>query len=272
MRIKNVTFAGLFFLLAQHSAIGSNDPVAHSITSETVVTSPVDRSRKKVGVGEEVNLTFVPAHNATWKIEQGSGTLSATTGKTVKFTAPNNPGTQSVTTISATCDDDDEVASISFTTIKPSGVILEKNANLSTSATSPLTLTTVCFVYITPDDVNFEKIQVLEDDCVSEASGYWSYKDNYPHYQPPFNPQPPPANMSGHVDGKGTKVQVQDKVQSVTRGGPYYDGSFKWDIPWRYGIGGSDQGIFATVTMKSTLTTTTLSHTKGGMSDSVSLP
>ncbi len=58
-----------------------------AITSETVATSPTNRARVRVGVGEEVKLTVTPAP-ATWAITSGGGTLSPGGSQpTVTFTA-----------------------------------------------------------------------------------------------------------------------------------------------------------------------------------------
>ncbi len=54
----------------------ANPPIGWQLEHTTVVTSPQDRKRTKVGVGEKVDLkTPCPAD---WTI-QGGGTLSTTT-------------------------------------------------------------------------------------------------------------------------------------------------------------------------------------------------
>jgi hypothetical protein len=63
-------------------------PGPETITSETVVTDPAPRTRTTVGVGEEVDMTHAPG-TATWAMT--AGTLSATTGVTVRLTAPTPP-------------------------------------------------------------------------------------------------------------------------------------------------------------------------------------
>jgi len=63
----------LLFLLVGLSSLcfGENHPMAHSIQSETEVTSPQNRARTRLGVGEVVKLTLSPDHDANWSIESG---------------------------------------------------------------------------------------------------------------------------------------------------------------------------------------------------------
>src|ERR1043165_7395823 len=69
-----------------------------TLASETIATSPTNRARTKIGVGEEVKLT-VTGNPATWAITSGGGTLSPNTGarNSVTFTADDNAASVTIT-------------------------------------------------------------------------------------------------------------------------------------------------------------------------------
>ena len=65
------------------------------IKSETIATSPADRTRKKIGIGEEVMLFTNPAISAEWCVTEG-GTITSITGKYTKFTAIKKASTSKI--------------------------------------------------------------------------------------------------------------------------------------------------------------------------------
>ena len=162
-----------------------NDPVLSSIASETVVTSPTDRARRKVGVGEDVTLTFVPAQPVSWSIS-GGGTLTAPSGQTlssaasVTFTAPDTAGASVITATSITSS-----AFCIFNTVAPSGILYEYQSTTGVGGV-PLNLEVQLWQYITPNDVNFLKIQTREDLCYAACTGYFA-----------------PHNVTVHPEGGG---------------------------------------------------------------------
>lgn len=109
----------------QQGTAKDGEGLSYSIKSETFVTSPIDRKRKRIGVGEDVKLTMQPEIDSTWQIKSGGGTISSTSGITVNFTAPENTQAGSETVILATSKNSGS-AEITFTIVKPSGVVLEK--------------------------------------------------------------------------------------------------------------------------------------------------
>jgi hypothetical protein len=70
------------------------------IVTETVATSPPDRARKTIGVGEEVTLRVLPdtLGNVIWTKTSGGGNIEF--GESVVFTAPDCEGT---TILAANC-------------------------------------------------------------------------------------------------------------------------------------------------------------------------
>jgi hypothetical protein len=75
-----------------------------TITSLTIATSPLNRARTKIGVGEEVELTVNPGP-ATWAITSGSGTLNPSSGSNTKvtFTAGDTAGSVTITATGSGC-------------------------------------------------------------------------------------------------------------------------------------------------------------------------
>ena len=231
----------------------ANHTITHTIESETVVTSPSDRARKKLGIGEEVKLTLLGGHKATWTLTGGGkidGGTAAVPGKTtVTYTAPDEPVPTTPegkpVEIEAECDEGGGSKKITFTVVAPDGVFMEKVAEplLIFKTTNPLSLTFYARAYITPNDVNFTKIKVKEGKCPAEAKDYF---DAVPYVG--FDHEETPggyAAMAGHEQGKGTKWSKTDQLASGARANPqpYAAGTFKWKIPWKYKINETEGDI-----------------------------
>lgn len=129
-------------------------------------------------------------------------------------------------------------------------------------------------VYITPNDVNFEKITVQEDSVGAQCTGYFDHESALMH--PPTGSW---VTLTSHVAGKGTKMSGVDTVTGVTdspnHSASYSNGTFLWQIPWKYYSNG-DKGVFKTVDQRRTLTVSgsnaTLSLEKAGATVSLTAP
>jgi hypothetical protein len=266
-----------------NSSSSSSSTNSHSITSQTVVTSPQNRARTKVGVGEEVTLTFVPNHLAAWTIN-GPGKIDGNVNPVqhknkITFTAPDttplktaaagdNPPVykSSTTTITAVCETaDGGTASITFTTIRPNALkfkFKEWNPGLAFNG-QPLSYSFQAYVYILPADVNFEKIKTYEDVCTSQTTGFFNKFANTPVFV--NHPKGAENAMDKHLQGKGTLMVGHDLI-SMTTEAPnanpaippvphkgYVAGTFKWVIPTKYVLNG-DKGEFAKGTFTAEIT------------------
>lgn len=210
--------------------------LAYKIETETVATKPQDRKRKKVGVGEEVNLTFKPSSiTVNWTVEGNKGSVAPATGTTTKYTAHNEAAEGKV---KAEFKGTNKVTS--FNVVEPSGVVMERSGN-PTTQTAPLGLQYQADVYITPSDVSFEKIKVSEGECAAACTGYFTYQNGLMHAATPS-----PVGLGQVVENKGTKMQGQDTIGGGTQGPAYSAGTFTWPIPWKYHIG-SFSKEFATI-------------------------
>lgn len=90
------------------------------------------------------------------------------------------------------------------------------------------------FVYITPDSVSFENIEVIEGDCLSLGTG--GFENNRHHVdREHLNAW---VNVGPPVAGKGSKLDHRDKVERNEVDGP---GTFSWLIPWLYRVKGRSE-------------------------------
>lgn len=265
--IFRLYIAVLCLVLTSYSFAQTGSPPAghaHYIIGVTAVDSPVDITRKRIGVGEEVYLKFEPSHPCTWQIVSGRGTLSKTSETSAKFTAPDNTNQGDKTVIKAVCHKQGS-ATVTYEIVKPDGVIMEKMSQSDNEI--PLATEMVARIYITPADVNFHKIKTQEDRCDPITEGYFSYQKD-------VHPQGTWIGAYKHVEGKGTMMASLDKITAVTKGPIYSQGKFLWPIPWKYYLN-SDQGVFTIVNHVKRLElpkdTVTLTITKAGASSSVSI-
>jgi hypothetical protein len=234
-------------LISAESVVASNTPPEHEIVTVTAVTSPKDRSRKKVGVGEDVILTFyakslnadgttsLAPHKATWTIS-GPGKIEGDVKpvkntSTITFTAPDTTKIKTAatattpavydsekTTIVAECEEDAGSATVSFTTIRPDAVNFKLRHIVPLELNGfPLQHGIVCDVIVTPADVNFQKITIAELGCVAKTTGFFKKFDNTPAF---VNHTPTPVpylTMDTHIDGTGTvNNTVGDNIKMTT--------------------------------------------------------
>jgi len=242
------------------------DVIVLKVDTETVATVPADRTRKKVGVGEPVTLTLQPTSLSpvSWSI-LGNGTLSATTGNPVTFTAHDRASTPSITATygSGSC-------TVNFTVVEPSGAMIEQEAGTGIRHT---TNTVSCGFkgrpYIQPDDVSFKNIAIREGTVAGVASGYLAPKNGEPHGAGTW----PGASVGDVVVGKGSKVNGVDTISSGDyTWTPYADGIFTWSIPWYFRVGTGAEKQFTTVTHQETSDATgKLTIGKGGTTKSAAL-
>lgn len=213
-----------------------------NITSETVATVPADRTRTTVGVGERVRLTY-SLGSATWT--KTGGRLSSTSGATTTFTAPSRAATVTITAK----DGNACTATIDFTVIEPSGVSMRRKSGTGVwHANNIPSVGMKLDIYITPDTVSFENIEIMESDCVGAVTGYFvgTTLDGIHHAGHGAGTWVTVGTVRA---GRGSKVDGTDTAQSghCNFGQPYADGTFDWPIPWNFRVNGGSEKRFATV-------------------------
>ena len=217
------------------------------MTSETVATQPQDRKRKKLGVGEEVNLTLKPSSlpSPTWVLNgtQGTSGLDPLAGISSKLTAGERACTP---TTEATVLG--ENVKIDFNVIEPTGVTMEQETG--TGIWHIQGRPSAGFMgrpFVSPTDVSFIKIQVREGQCVATGNGYYGYANGKQH------PDGAWVNVATGDASNPSKVDGLDTIRSGTApndaGHSLPDvGTFDWPIPWLFRVGSGGEQQFVVIT------------------------
>jgi outer membrane protein OmpA-like peptidoglycan-associated protein len=242
-------------------------PARETITSQTVETSPGARTRTTIGVGEKVNLTHAPG-SATWSTTVGTAPLSATTGATVVFTAPDTfpARTQTITVTAGT-------ATIAFDVLAPSTVAQDRVTGSGVKHTNnQIDSGIASLTFIGPDTVNFHNVRWREIDAKAVTTGAYSCHAGAPHCGAGgTGPCPDNPLSSTVVAGKGTQdLPPPDCAESGHCNGtpPFAPGSLSFSIPYEYKVG---TGAFHSITAVAQVHTlgadaSTLTTSKAGAS------
>jgi hypothetical protein len=214
-----------------------------TITSKTVATSPANRARTRIGVGEEVELTVNPGP-ATWAITSGTGRLSPRGSQTtVTYTASDTGGNVTITATGAGCS-----CTITLTVVVPSSWTMKRQpgTKLRHNKGRPDCGWHGIF-FVQPKDVNFYNMEFREKDSQYEGDGsYSSYKGawhgNYalPERVSAWLP------ITSHTDADGSQpagvdsVDTGDPGPAVTGDKPPFkvgSGHFPITMQWKVGTG-----------------------------------
>lgn len=193
---------------------GTTEPCHPTCTlaSQTIATSPSNRARTKIGVGEEVTLT-VTGNPATWTIS-GGGTLSPSSGThgSVTFTADDAAGSVTITAAGSGCSCSN---SITFTVVQPSSWTMKNKSGKKKHTNGQPDCGWKGIMYVHPNDVNFYRIETRETDSQSVGTG--SFTDFNGNYHGNYGP---PDNASSwfriiqHTDADGSTDNAPDQIYS----------------------------------------------------------
>jgi len=219
---------------------------AETITSETVETRPGARTRRTVGVGEQVRLTHDPG-SATWT--KTDGTLSATTGVTVTWTAPDTRKHAAVRADGAWID---------FEVIAPTRVHMDRFPGTGVKHVQNRPDSGIeVQPFLLPDNVNFHNVQYRELNVAAVVTGVYScFGANTGHCAQPAGGACPPLTMrNAVVAGKGTQSTLGDCVYSgdCNTAAPFAAGSVVFDMGYEYRVGAGPFRRFTTVHQESSL-------------------
>ena len=210
-----------------------------TITSDTVVTVPANRSRTTIGVGEDVSLTVSPGP-ATWSVG-GEGVLSSDSGTSVTFRAGRNAGTVVITAVGAGCS-----CSITFTVIAPSAVFMGRQPNTAVKHTNGRPdCGFLGQFFLRPDTVSFINVEVREKNSHCTARGFFAPFNNCTH-QPAAQTESAWFTMNDCIPGKGTPANLNDNIYSGDpgTGPPFTAGTMVFPIDWEYRVwGGPAQAL-----------------------------
>ncbi len=202
-------------------------PGKHELVSQCVASTPSDRARTTIGVGEEVDLMFEPAtaSNPIWTTSAGSVQYSY--ASFTRLTAPSNAIPTTVTAILP----GNTTVTKDFSVLAPTGVdhasIIETR-QFGVGLSAAYMKVNVVFAHTT---VSFYRVQIKEvGGPATNAYGYWETN------------APP-----DHEDGTWLSVNednswaLGDECQGSARD-PYGNGGgFTWDIPVKWRVGSEDQ-------------------------------
>lgn len=194
------------------------------IETETEATTPSNRKRKMIGVGERVKLTFLPTGLAplNWSVS-GGGTFDEEIESSVVFIAPAKATN---TTVAAAYND--ETYPLSFSVIEPTGVTVADFAENDHYAVGEAGSGMALELWLEPATVSFGNLEVMEVGTVStDATGYFANTNV-------FLP-----NLLDHgANGANVPISVQDNnridwdaIGTETCQQPWENGHFSWTIP-----------------------------------------
>jgi type VI secretion system secreted protein VgrG len=214
------------------------------ITSQTVATSPANRARTRIGVGEEVTLTVTPGP-ATWAITSGGGTLSpAGNQTTTTFTAADKTETVVITATGAT-----GTASITFSVTEPTSWTQKRQpgTNVGHWKVGRPQCGWKGLQYAHPNDVNFYRVEWREMDSQFVANGsYMPFNGDYHGRYPPPDRGSPWFPLTHHTDADGSTDNAPDNVNTGDTGPaatgaapPFNPGYGYFPITQQWRVGGT---------------------------------
>lgn len=214
------TVDGMYHVGAHAEVVNATYVATVRLNTETAASIPSDRSRKKLGIGEVVTLSFEPSWISpiTWSLD-GGGSLSASSGNPITFTAPDKAGYPMITASYSNVN-----LHVVFTVVEPSHVEAVKYLNVSypigTQGAGMLLLITA-----QPIDVSFAGVQIREvSGPASDITGYFLQ----------YNPSTLYHNSGGWASLDAYNA-LFDNAKFGGAQSPWSAGSFTWDIPmeWR---------------------------------------
>lgn len=253
------------------------------LVSETFATSPANRARTKIGVGEEVTIKTDPTVNAKWTLS-GGGKLRTANGTQTVFEAGDTAGSATVTATGA----DGCTATITFTVVEPSNWIMKRRPGTNKRHTQgfPDNGFQASF-YVQPKDVNFYRVEVRELDSTAVTTGCF---DATPHKGAKHGNYPAPdfasgdfgITMTNHTDADGSLVNMVDNIYSgissvmASDGSktplatpPFTSGTLVFPITFQWRVGTGTRKNFPVVEQRHTVTSDgTSTSSKGGHTES----
>lgn len=196
--------------------------LACQITSQTLATTPNQRDRGVLGIGEQVFVTFNPSKSVSWSVDKG--TVNLASGISTMFTAADSVENSTVT---ATIDG--VGIEKKFSSILPSSINGIKNS--SSGGQSGSVSMNITFEF-QPTTVSFYRMEFRE--ITGPASNVTGYFEQFSSFQLWHTPNPNFIGTSGYDNLFCCDTAAMN--QSTT---PYSQGGFDWDIPIEVRVLGS---------------------------------
>jgi hypothetical protein len=149
------------------------------IVTQTAATTPADRTRKTIGIGEKVKCSTDPATAATWSVS-GGGAVSPAAGNSTTFTAKLGP---SKPTVKATVGGTD--LTVDFDVVAPNGLTSTVSSNPGLGTKGPpnnqIGFETIFECTVEPTTVSFSNVEFREN----IPKNNWTYPDGTADSQGP---------------------------------------------------------------------------------------
>jgi len=204
--------------------VSTGQGVLLGMETETLATIPSNRTRTRLGIGEQVTLTLLPTGLSpiTWS-NAGGGTLDATSGGSVVFTANDRAASPSVTATYAGVP-----ISAAFTVVEPSSEsAIKTSEDVFPAGTQGAGMRLE--ITIAPTDVSFENVESQE--VPGPATSITGYFTSFP------------ADSLKHVPAGWVQIAPGNKKfdHAAFSGfaSPWSAGGFQWVIPIQWRVVGS---------------------------------
>ena len=144
---------------AQSNCTDSIQVSVIKVGTETIATTPSDRTRTKIGIGEEVVCSIAPSMSVNWSVT-GGGTVSVATGASTTFTASKSPSSSTVHAQIAGAD-----CTVTFMVVAPDGMMtsLVSDGNLGSLGMNNIGAKSFFNCYVLPNDVSFYNVEFREN-------------------------------------------------------------------------------------------------------------
>jgi hypothetical protein len=131
------------------------------VETQTVATTPADRTRTTIGIGEKVICSTNPSLSVAWSVT-GGGSVSPATGTSTTFTASKSPSTSTVHAKIGKAD-----YTLIFTVIAPTSITSVKKADVGLGTVGPpnnqIGAYTTYDITVNPTTVSFKWAELREN-------------------------------------------------------------------------------------------------------------
>lgn len=210
-------------IIVTHENSGAKDMAKFTvfkIMTETLAMTPLERTRKMLGVGEEVRIIINPAIAGLWSVANGQGKLRYDELSAENIFIATDKEDKSI--IQIKIDQESEMClSVNFNTIPPSDIsfvnmpdegVAQRSVDMP-PVCSYVSMNYYANVYLPPDTVNFYNVRYHEGEALSTSSGsyYEAFPQAFMSLAHSFN------NNHGMLDtvesGRGSKASEPDTLR-----------------------------------------------------------
>jgi len=169
--------AGTHLITATVPGLGSDSENMYvlGLTSQTVSTTPADRTRTTIGIGEQVTVSVTPVISVNWSVT-GGGAVNPGSGTSTTFTASKSSSTSTIHAVVGGTD-----CTLVFSVIAPTGMVYYHSTDDTTLGTlgppnNQIGARSRFTAEVQPTTVSFSNVEFRK--IVSAAN--WTWPDGTP--------------------------------------------------------------------------------------------